>query len=100
MKDNQFSVFVSGTIKLSWLKDWLVNLINIFKFNLILSDNSNKDHGADVNITDNEGIPLLHQAILRQCTDAALFLLNQDIDINARFFKNLMSSCLPLIEQN
>ena len=38
-----------------------------------------------MNITDNEGIPLLHQAILRQCTDAALFLLNQDIDINARF---------------
>lgn len=37
-----------------------------------------------MNITDNDGIPLLHQAILRQCTEAALFLLDQKIDIDIR----------------
>ena len=41
--------------------------------------------GANVNIKDNEGVPLLHQAILRQCTEAALFLLDQsDVDINMK----------------
>jgi ankyrin repeat protein len=29
-------------------------------------------------------MPLLHQAILRQCTDAALFLLDQKVDLEAR----------------
>jgi ankyrin repeat protein len=43
-----------------------------------------KDNGADVNIDDSEEIPLLHQAILRQCTDAALFLLDQNVDLDVR----------------
>ncbi len=42
------------------------------------------DHGADVNIIDYDGIPLLHQAILRQCTDGALFLLNQNVNLNIK----------------
>lgn len=42
------------------------------------------EHEADENITDNEDIPLLHQSILRQCTEAALFLLNQKVDISTR----------------
>ncbi len=37
-----------------------------------------------MNINDSEEIPLLHQAILRQCTDAALFLLDQNVDLNIR----------------
>ena len=45
------------------------------------------DHGADVNLKDNEGLPLLHQAILRQCTEAALFLLNQKVDLNIKYFE-------------
>ena len=42
------------------------------------------EHDADVNITDTEEIPLLHQAILRQCTEAALFLLDQSPDLGRR----------------
>ena len=43
-----------------------------------------KENGANQDITDNEGIPMLHQAILRQSNEAALFLLNQNVDINAK----------------
>ena len=39
------------------------------------------------NITDNDGIPLIHQAILRQSNEAALFLLNQNVDINAKLYE-------------
>lgn len=42
------------------------------------------EHEADVNITDTEDIPLLHQAILRQCTEAALFLLDQSPDLERK----------------
>jgi ankyrin repeat protein len=49
-----------------------------------LIDKTKKEHGADVNIKDNDGIPLLHQAILRQITESVLFLLNQKVDINVK----------------
>ncbi len=45
---------------------------------------SNIENDANQNITDNDGIPLIHQAILRQSNEAALFLLNQNVDINAK----------------
>ncbi|CAF0854297.1 unnamed protein product [Brachionus calyciflorus] len=65
------------------------------------------EHGADVNITDNEDIPLLHQAILRQCTEAALFLLEQKVDINAKSCEDNLTALqlavkrhLPLVVEN
>lgn len=66
------------------------------------------EHGnANVNITDNDGIPLLHQAILRQCTDAALFLLDQQIDIDVKSTEAGLTALqlaikrhLPLVVEN
>ncbi len=40
--------------------------------------------GADVNIRNGEGLTLLHQAILKQDTESALFLLNQGANVDAR----------------
>lgn len=60
-----------------------------------------------MNITDNEDIPLLHQAILRQCTEATLFLLNQNIDINVKATDEQLTPLqlavkrhLPLVVEN
>lgn len=65
-------------------------------------------NGADVNINDNDDIPLLHQAILRQCTDAALFLLDQpNVDINKKSSVDNLTALqlavrrhLPLVVEN
>lgn len=67
-----------------------------------------KENGANVNINDNDDIPLLHQAILRQCTEAALFLLGQPgVDIEAKSSIDGLSALqlavkrhLPLVVEN
>lgn len=53
------------------------------------------------------GVPLLHQAILRQCTDGAIFLLNQNVDINIRSTEENLTALqlavkrhLPLVVEN
>lgn len=58
-------------------------------------------------MTDNDDIPLLHQAILRQCTEATLFLLDQKVDINAKSSVDNMTALqlaikrhLPLVVEN
>lgn len=61
-----------------------------------------------MNINDHDEIPLLHQAILRQCTDAALFLLDQPgVDINAKSSLDNLTALqlavkrhLPLVVEN
>jgi ankyrin repeat protein len=62
---------------------------------------------ADVDVNDNDDIPLLHQAILRQCTDAALFLLDQKVDINKKSSVDGLTALqlavkrhLPLVVEN
>jgi ankyrin repeat protein len=39
--------------------------------------------GADVNVRNGKGLTLLHQAILKEDSDTAVFLLEQGADMNA-----------------
>lgn len=65
-----------------------------------------------MNINDNDDMPLLHQAILRQCTDAALFLLDQssvdldykpnsdDAELNLTALQLAVRRHLPLVVEH
>ena len=50
--------------------------------------------GADVNVTDNEGLTLLHLSLLDENCDSALFLLNNGADVNVRTKSN--QTCLEI----
>lgn len=39
--------------------------------------------GADVNVRSGKGLTLLHQAILKEDSETAIFLLDQGADMNA-----------------